>query len=192
MTLNRWLLEARLLLHRAGPLACGACVVLVASVAALAVLLAMPGRLHREHQAALHALRPPPPAALNLAVPPPNHLDLFTAVLAPPAEKDRQIGILFDLAGKAGLRLGQGKYRFAHPRDGGFDTLKVELPMKGPYRSLWSFSLSALRALPNASLDEVSYRRASVTDAQVEARLIFTLHLAARAPAQLALQGGGK
>ena len=184
MTLNRWLLEARLVLGRAGPLACAAFVVLLASLAALAVLLSLPARMHAEHRAALQALRPPPPAALVEAAPKADNLELFNAVLAPVGDSERQIGILFDLAEKSGLRLGQGTYRLGQPRGGGFETVKVELPLKGPYRSLWGFSLAALRTLPNASLDEVSYRRANVNDANVEARLIFTLHLVSRRSAR--------
>ena len=57
-------------------------------------------------------------------------------------------------------------------------TYQVTLPVKGSYGAVWKFGMLALRAIPFASLDEISFRRDAIGDAAVEARLRLTLYLA--------------
>jgi hypothetical protein len=67
-------------------------------------------------------------------------------------------------------------------------TYQLNLPVKGSYAAIWQFALSALRAIPFASLDDISFRRDSIGDATVEARLRFTLYLSEQGGAA----GGGR
>ena len=55
--------------------------------------------------------------------------------------------------------------------------LLLNLPVKGSYGAIWQFALGALRAIPFASLDDIGFRRDSIGDPVVEARLRLTLYL---------------
>ena len=53
----------------------------------------------------------------------------------------------------------------------------MSLPLKGSYAAVWQFALQALRAMPFASLDELSFRREQIADPTLEARVRLTLYL---------------
>jgi hypothetical protein len=55
---------------------------------------------------------------------------------------------------------------------------QVTLPVKGSYAAVWNFALDSLRAIPFASLDDISFKRDSIGDDKVAARLRLTLYLA--------------
>jgi hypothetical protein len=78
--------------------------------------------------------------------------------------------------------LRQGEYKAAYDRDARIHTYQVSLPVKGSYRAVWQFAMLALRAIPFASLDELSFRRDAIGQADVEARLRLTLYLSGAAP----------
>ena len=73
--------------------------------------------------------------------------------------------------------LSQGEYKTAAVRDGGFTTYQVNLPVKGSYGAIWQFAMAALRAIPFASLDDISFKRDSIGQSGVEARVRLTLYL---------------
>ncbi|HEU4843822.1 MAG TPA: hypothetical protein VFT05_06130, partial [Burkholderiaceae bacterium] len=85
---------------------------------------------------------------------------------------------LFGLAAKAGLTLRQGEYKAGIDRNARLVTYQVTLPVKGSYNDVSNFSLMALRAIPFASLDELSFKRENIGDTQLEARVRLTLFLA--------------
>ena len=45
------------------------------------------------------------------------------------------------------------------------------------YGAIWQFAMGALREIPFASLDDISFRRDGIQDPTVEARLRLTLYL---------------
>jgi hypothetical protein len=49
--------------------------------------------------------------------------------------------------------------------------------VKGSYAAIWQFAMAALRTIPFASLDEITFRRDAIGDATVDARLKLTLYL---------------
>jgi hypothetical protein len=85
--------------------------------------------------------------------------------------------MFFALADKAGLVLSKGEYREAFDSNARVYTYQLTLPVKGSYRAIRDFAMQSLRAIPFASLDEISFRRDAIGDANVEARLRFTLYL---------------
>ena len=176
-------LRAELLLRRAGAPAC------------VAVLLLLCGSLawgwawqQRALAAQLEARALPsvPVAAMVVRAPvatPSDNLALFYGVLGEPRHAEQQVKLLFDLAAKNGLVLAQGEYKSSYDKASRVSTYQVTLPLKGSYQAVWQFALQALRAVPFASLDELSFRREQIADARLEARLRLTFYLSDAAPA---------
>jgi len=169
------LLRARIAVLRLGVPACVAIVLCVAGLAAWAWLLP-----HRAGQARLMAQPLPAPSALVVPPPPPSanqNLAVFYDTLGEKRYAEQQVKVLFDLAAKSSLTLNQGEYKAAYDKASRVSTYQIILPVKGPYQSIWQFAMQGLRAMPYASLDEVGFRRDTIADPTVEARLRFTLYL---------------
>lgn len=117
------------------------------------------------------------PAPVLPAAAPPDTLDAFYAALGPRRYAEQQVKTLFALAARNGLSLSQGEYKSAYDRNARVHIYQVNLPVKGSYGAIWQFALGALRAIPFASLDDIGFRRDSIGDPVVEARLRLTLYL---------------
>lgn len=169
------MLAWRLAALRAGAGACLAVALLVAGLATWTWLLPQRAALQQELARPLPAASPlaeaPAPPTAN------ENLSLFYATLGDRRHAEQQVKTLFDLADKAGLVLHHGEYKFAFDKASGVTTYQIALPVKGTYRNIWQFALEGLAAMPFAALDEVSFRRDTVADATVEARLRITLYL---------------
>ena len=167
------LLRARLALMRAGPLACVTLVLCLSGLGAWAWLL--------PQLAAPALLAAPAPPQLASVAPQAasgqQNLAQFYAVLGASRHTEQQLRTLFTLAAKAGLTLNQGEYKFGYDKASRIATYEVVLPVKGSYASIWQFVLQALRALPFAALDEISFRRDTIADAEPAAQLRLTLYL---------------
>ena len=170
-------LRAQLLLRRAGLPACLAVALLALGAAAWswawqqrAVAAQLEARPLPQPALAVAALAPQATASENLA--------RFYAVLGQQRHAEQQVKLLFDLAAKNGLLLAQGEYKSGYDKAGRVATYQVTLPLKGSYAAVWQFALQALRAVPFASLDELSFRREQIADTQLEARLRLTFYLA--------------
>lgn len=177
------LLRARLLLARIDPLVALVCALLVVGAGVQAALAPARSQLERDLTAARQAARTPLPAPAPLAAAPgasDENLRRFDAILGEPRQVERQLKEVFALAERHGLSLRQGEYRSSVEPRSGLQTYQVDLPLKGSYGAIWEFALDVLRALPHASLDDVAFRRDSIGQDGVEARLRLTLHLAAR------------
>lgn len=180
MDLAPWLLRARVAAMRVGPAACVAALLGVAGIAAWAWAApqysALQGKLayERAHPAAgvpqtLAVAALPPTADENLAA--------FYAALGEKRHAEQYVKVLFGLAGKAGLSLAQGEYKFSYDKASRVTAYQVVLPVKGSYQSIWQFVLEALRALPFAALDDIGFRRDSIAETQVEARVRLTFYV---------------
>ncbi len=181
MNFSALALRARLALIALGPVFCAACVMIVLGAATLAWLLPQRAVQAEQHQVALRLAAMPASATLKLAPQTANqNLELFYSTLGEQRYAEQQVKTLFALAAKADLSLRQGEYKSAFDRNGRFHTYQMTLPVKGTYGQVWSFGLMALRSIPYASLDEFSFKRENIGDAQVEARLRITLYLADR------------
>jgi hypothetical protein len=140
------------------------------------------GELDALKAAARSASLPSPVPAVAVApvmpaAPPQDNLDAFFAALGKRRYAEQQVRTLFALAAKNGLSLSQGEYKTGYDRNARVSTYQVNLPVKGSYGAIWQFALGALRAIPFASLDDISFRRDSIGDPVVEARLRLTLYL---------------
>jgi hypothetical protein len=172
-------LRLQLALRRADPLLVGAALLLAAVLAAFGWTLharqqVQQERVRFEAQPARRAAAPGIEAA---AAPAPDRLAAFNGALGERAQAEQQLRTLFALAARHGLELRQGEYKPAWDRNAQLYTYQVDLPVKGSYEAVWQFALAALRAIPFAALDDISFRRDGVRDAAVEARLRLTLYL---------------
>jgi hypothetical protein len=176
-------LRLRIALAAASPVALGALALCIGAAASLAWLLPAralveEGRVLARRAAALPAA--PAQAATKESAQPATdeyHLALFQAALGERRHAERQVKTLFSLAAKSGLVLRQGEYKAAFERNARMHTYQVTLPVKGSYNAIWQFALGALRTIPFAALDEISFKRDAVGEAEVEARLRITLYL---------------
>jgi hypothetical protein len=186
------LLRARLGLARVGSVTLAAAALIVLSAGMLVWLLVALPRVEREHEllreraARAASLSSTGGAAANgaaadtgatTAAPVLDNLDSFYAALGRRSGAEQQVGTLFALAAKSGLVLSQGEYKSAWDRNARVHTYQVNLPVKGSYAAIWQFALAALRAIPFAALDDISFRRDGIGDPTVEARLRMTLYL---------------
>lgn len=175
LNVSALLLRARIALSRAGLPACVAAVLCVAGVAAWAWLLPQ-----RAEQARVMTTPLPAPSTLVTPPPPPSanqNLAAFYDVLGEKRHAEQQVKVLFDLAAKSNLVLNQGEYKAGYDKASSVSTYQIILPVKGPYQSIWQFAMQGLRDMPFASLDEVAFRRDTIAEPVVEARLRFTLYL---------------
>jgi hypothetical protein len=184
-SLAGFLLRLRLLV-RANPVLVAASLALLACLAGFAWTAHALFALDEEHDALKTAARsaslPSPVPAVAAApvvpaAPPADPLEAFYAALGPRRYAEQQVRTLFALAAKNGLSLSQGEYKSGYDRNAQLSTYQVNLPVKGSYGAIWQFALGALRAIPFASLDDISFRREAIGDPAVEARLRLTLYL---------------
>ena len=172
-------LQLRLAVARA-PLLCGAALLALAGAAALAWLAPQGKQEAERHRQAMRLALQPPAVIKSAPVTANDNLVLFYSTLGEQRYAEQQVKTLFALAGKAGLALSQGEYKSAWDANARVHTYQVTLPVKGNYRQIWQFGLMALRDIPFASLDEISFKREAIGDANIEARLRLTLYLAER------------
>lgn len=179
------ILRARLAARRAGPAACLAGVLGVAAAAAWGWTMyrIAPRQTHLQRQLKqlqVQAAARATPGVLAAAAPPPTaneNLAAFYGALGEQRHAEQHVKVLFDLASKAGLSLNQGEYKFVHDKASRVTAYQVILPVKGGYNAIWQFALEALRAMPFAALDDIGFRRETVNDTMVEARVHMTLYL---------------
>jgi hypothetical protein len=161
MNVAALMLRVRLLAMRLGTAGCAALALLLAGALAL----------------------PPAPPQLVQAPPPPTaneNLAHFYSTLGEKRQAEQQVKQLFDIAAKTGLALDQGDYKFSVDKASGVAAYQVTLPVKGAYQNIWQFSMQALAAIPFAALDDIAFRRETITEPVVEARMRFTLYLKER------------
>nr|WP_314539736.1 hypothetical protein [uncultured Massilia sp.] len=191
-------LRLRVVLMRANPLVAGAWLLFLVLAGALAWVAVARTGLEREREAfqariqaqaaaqamaaaaAARAAREQDAAAAAQAAkaaPQQDNLAAFYGTLGERRHAEQQVRTLFALAEKSGLTLRQGEYKSARDRNAGVTTYQVNLPVKGSYAAIWQFAMAALRAIPFAALDDISFRREAIGDTAVEARVRLTLYL---------------
>ena len=177
VSLQAVMLRVQLALAALGPFACAAAFLLVAGAGAVLYLLPQRAREADSHAAAMRAARAPAVLVKSAPVVANENLALFYATLGEKRYAEQQVRTLFGLAAKSGLTLSQGEYKSAYERNARLHTYQVTLPVKGSYAAIWQFGMLSLRAIPFASLDEISFKRENIGEAGVEARLRMTFYL---------------
>lgn len=78
------------------------------------------------------------------------------------------------------LSLARGEYSLVIEPATGLAQYQILLPVRGTYPQIRRFVGTALDAVPALGLEDLSLQRKKIGDAQVDARLRMTLHLARR------------
>lgn len=179
MTFTTAWLRLRLALRAANPATIAALLLCAASMALLSCVLPARAALEVERAQARRAAALPPPVVAPVASESgaSDNLALFRSALGRQSDVAPALRTLFGIAARTGLVLRQGEYKRDFERHAQLHTYQVNLPVKGSYAQVWQFALLALRALPYASLDDVSFRRDSIGETGLEARLRLTLYL---------------
>jgi type VI protein secretion system component VasK len=178
------MLRLRLMLLRANPIVLAAAIAPLVMAGILAWTLNAVWAMERAQEA--HAAQaqqkaqaapalPSAPAPAPVQVP--DNLAAFYGALGERRGAEQQIKTLFALAAKSGLVLRQGEYKPGYDRNAHVWTYQVNLPVKGSYEAIWQFAMAALRTIPFASLDEITFHRDAIGNPTVEARLRLTLYL---------------
>ena len=123
------------------------------------------------------ALPPPTVAEANVPSSAGENLARFQSALGSQRDVEPGLKTLFRLAAKSGLVLRQGEYKRGFDRNAQLHTYQVNLPVKGTYAQVWQFAFLALRAIPFASLDDLSFKRDAIGETAVEGRLRLTFYL---------------
>ena len=184
MTLASTWLRLRLALRTMNPVTVGALLLCALGLSTLAWVLPAREVLEAERAQARRAAALPPPALVPGLAPVAldsgtfENLALLRSALGRQRDVEPGLKTLFALAAKSGLVLRQGEYKRGIDRNAQLHTYQINLPVKGSYAQVWQFALGALRALPFASLDDVSFKRDSIGETGLEARLRLTLYLA--------------
>jgi len=183
-TLASPMLRLRLLLVRANPVVLAAGIAVLVMAGALAWTLNAVWALQRAQEAydararqTAQAPRTEAPVPAPEPVAAPDNLAAFYGALGDRRGVEQHVRTLFGLATKSGLVLRQGEYKQGYDRNAHVYTYQVNLPVKGSYQAIWQFAMAALRAIPFASLDDISFHRDAIGDTTVEARLRLTLYL---------------
>ncbi|MDB5774361.1 MAG: hypothetical protein JWP38_494 [Herbaspirillum sp.] len=190
-------LRLRLALSRSGWIANTAGALCL--VGALGWLWAMP-RLHEQtvqRQYAMQGLKKTMNAGAPRTVQPKmqpaeQRLHDFYDALGESHYPEQQVKTLFSIAAKNGLSLTQAEYTPGYDQNGGFRTYRILLPIKGRYPAVRRFCEQVLMAIPFASLDEIDFKRQSISNPMPDVRLSITLYLQADAPAIASAGNAGK
>jgi len=179
-TMNRAVLALELQLRRLNPWLLATVMVwlLALGIWALAVparqgeLLSITNGQARSGKIGAEATSRAPAAELPAAA---AHLKIFLENLGDSRYTEQQLQSLFVIARGLSLELPQGKYRMACEAGASFCKYQIELPIKGPYVRVRIFIEDLLMVIPFASLDDLSFRRETANDDEIEVRLAMTL-----------------
>lgn len=100
------------------------------------------------------------------------------AVLGQVTALEHYVSTLLTLAQSLEMTAVTGEYKLSCDAPTQLCRYRVRLPLFGSYLQIKTFVEQSLLALPMASLDELSIRREAIGSSELEAGLVFSLHLA--------------
>ncbi|CAN5818044.1 hypothetical protein BH11PSE8_BH11PSE8_39960 [soil metagenome] len=162
--------------RRLGPFGLAALALLVPTL----LLAAWLPRLNRESEQlrtawatqAAHATRPAPAAPSR--VPVGQQIGEFVAAFPLLAQSANDLDEVFRSAARHHLQLLRGEYQLKHDAQAPLSNYTVTLPVRSEYGAVKDFAADVLRALPNASLDELRMSRADAGSTVLESVVRFT------------------
>lgn len=104
----------------------------------------------------------------------------FEVLLGDAATLPAQLDVIYGIARKHGLQLSTGQYKAKLDPSNAYSAYEISLPIDGPYPSLRGFCEDVLLALPNATLNSLSFRRDAAGSPTLQANTQFTLYLTPR------------
>jgi hypothetical protein len=106
-----------------------------------------------------------------------NALQRFEQVLGAEDMTEQYLKQIFALAAQQRIELKQGEYELIPDAQRQYRRYQVTLPVQADYSSVRRLTQAILLALPFASLDELQFRRGSVSTKIIEAKIRLTLYL---------------
>lgn len=150
------------------------------------LLILQPGRQMQEDlQVELLQERLGAPAKVKQSRPPEDdeqRLRALRAVLNFPLPASELVRKMAVLAEAEQIRIAQSEYRQQVNSETGVTRVQITQPLGATYPQLRRYIEAVLRAMPNASLDQVVAKRENVGQSQVEARLKWSLWILAAPP----------
>ena len=104
-----------------------------------------------------------------------RNLEAFLRILGDARQAEQQLQALFGMARTLQINLPLGQYKMVCEDSGLLCNYRVQLPVKGSYPQIRSFIEKCLQIEPALSLDEISIKRESAGDEELEVRLGLTL-----------------
>lgn len=93
---------------------------------------------------------------------------------------EQQLKTIFEIASRRSLVLNAGEYKSSYEKNSDTFAYQIQLPVTGPYLEIREFCEEVLQTIPFAALDEVSFKRQTISTNNLEAKLQFTLYLTSR------------
>ncbi|HEU4622756.1 MAG TPA: hypothetical protein VFS42_11085 [Burkholderiaceae bacterium] len=155
---------------------------LLLCAAAITIGVVLP--LQHEHRALRQQYASVKPLADRPAPSPPqttspdlDTLDALNATLPLTDRSSESVRAIFTLAAKHQLAIVQSDYQTIG--DAALETTRIQanVPIRGQYPAIRAFVEDVLRTMPHASIDALNFKRASVSDSHIEARVRLTLFL---------------
>ena len=133
---------------------------------------------HRLHAAQAHS-------TAERGSPATQGLRSFYGQMGNRADTEQYLAVFFRLAEKkdedaddeTAVHLDQGEYRWQVDNNSKTYRYQMLFPVKAPYASIRRYCERVLKALPFASLDELSFKREAIDAEELEASLRFSLFL---------------
>ncbi|MBY0572791.1 MAG: hypothetical protein K2P84_03840 [Undibacterium sp.] len=104
-----------------------------------------------------------------------QNLNSFEGVLGESQYQEQDLKKILDIAHKSDIVLRMGEYTWLENAEGNFAVYRLQFPVKGTYQNLRLFVEKTLLALPNASLDEINFKRESISQTLLESRIKFSV-----------------
>ena len=104
--------------------------------------------------------------------------DVFYRALPAQAEVTQWIERIYGAALAEQLSLAHGEYAQADVADTRLARYRIVLPVRGSYGQIRRFVAASLATVPGLGLDDISLQRASIGEAELEARIQLSLYLA--------------
>jgi hypothetical protein len=108
---------------------------------------------------------------------PARQLELFYGFFDTGQRLPDVLARLHNAAAAQGIALEQGEYRLFKDNGGKLLRYQITLPVQGPYTNIRRFVAGALRELPVAALDQVSFERGKIGDSRIDAQVRLTLYM---------------
>lgn len=108
---------------------------------------------------------------------PAERVDSFESMLGSPQQLSSTIRVVFDAARDQGLVLSEGAYSLSQNQQGRYGVYKLVLPVTGAYGQVRDFAERVLLAVPFAALEEIRFRRKSVSTARLDVTIRFAFYL---------------
>lgn len=94
-----------------------------------------------------------------------------------PTAKQKNIGLakIYSAAEHQGLILEIGEYRYISDPNSKLSRYQLTLPIKGSYLQIRNFVNEILAKVPSAAVDDISFKRESISSTTLDARIKLTL-----------------